>query len=127
MIRDCFLEMDLGILRSSCGSRKNEEALPFARTGDITSRISRRLGPQGTPDSTRGCFYCPSHMNAPNCYVEWFSLRKNHYRFELNPGEAWIVPDAERGAIDQESRRIREALADQMSEGTGSRKESDGT
>ena len=66
-------------------------------------------------------------MNAPNCYVEWFSLRKNHYRFELNPGEAWVVPDAERGAIDQESRRIREALADQMSEGTGSREESDET
>ena len=67
------------------------------------------------------------HPNlAPHPYVEWFSLRKNHYRFELNPGEAWVVPDAERGAINQESRRIREALADQMSERTGSREESDG-
>ena len=66
------------------------------------------------------------HPNlAPHPYVEWFSLRKNHYRIELNPGEAWIVPDAERGAIDQESRRIREALADQMSERTGSCEESD--
>ncbi len=66
------------------------------------------------------------HPNlAPHPYVEWFSLRKNHYRFELNPGEAWIVPDAERGAIEQESRRIREALANQMSERIGSREESD--
>ena len=49
------------------------------------------------------------HPNlAPHPYVEWFSLRNNHYRFELNPGEAWIVPEAERGEIDGESRRIRE-------------------
>jgi hypothetical protein len=66
------------------------------------------------------------HPNlAPHPYVEWFSLMKNHYRFELNPGEAWIVPDAEREAIDQESRRIRKALADRVSEQTSSREESD--
>ncbi len=68
------------------------------------------------------------HPNlAPHPYVEWFSLRKNHYRFELNPGEAWVVPDGERGAINQESRRIRETLADQMFEETDSREESDET
>ncbi len=66
------------------------------------------------------------HPNlAPHPYVEWFSLRKNHYRFELNPGEAWIVPDAEREAIDQESRRIRNALAHRVSEQTSSGEESD--
>ncbi len=66
------------------------------------------------------------HPNlVPHPYVEWFSLGKNHYRFELNPGEAWIAPDAERGAIDQESRRIREALTDRVSEGPASRDESD--
>ena len=66
------------------------------------------------------------HPNlAPHPYVEWFSLRKNHYRFELNPGEAWIVPDTERGAIDQESLRIRKALADRASERPDSREESD--
>lgn len=57
------------------------------------------------------------HPNlTPHPYVEWFSLRKNHYRFELNPGEAWIVPTAERGEIDGESRRIRERSAVQSSE-----------
>ena len=66
------------------------------------------------------------HPNlAPHPYVEWFSLRKNHYRFELNPDDAWIVPDAEREAIDQESRRIRVALAHRVTEPTGSREESD--
>jgi hypothetical protein len=52
------------------------------------------------------------HPNlSPHPYVEWFSGRDHHYRFELSLGEAWIVPEAERGAIDQESRRIRESLA----------------
>ncbi len=57
------------------------------------------------------------HPNlTPHPYVEWFSLRKNHYRFELNPGEAWIVPAAEREEIDGESRRIRDRSAVQSSE-----------
>ena len=57
------------------------------------------------------------HPNlTPHPYVEWFSLRKNHYRFELNPGEAWIVPAAECGEIDGESRRIRDRSAVQSSE-----------
>ncbi|HLZ35905.1 MAG TPA: hypothetical protein VKP13_18020 [Nitrospira sp.] len=61
----------------------------------------------------------------PHPYVEWFSTLDHHYRFELNPDEAWIVPEGERGAIDQESRRIREALADRASERPRSREESD--
>lgn len=57
------------------------------------------------------------HPNlTPHPYVEWFSLRNNHYRFELNPGEAWIVPTAEREEIDGESRRIRDRSAVQPSE-----------
>ncbi len=57
------------------------------------------------------------HPNlTPHPYVEWFSLRKNHYRFELNPGEAWIVPTAERREVDGESRRIRDRSAVQSSE-----------
>lgn len=57
------------------------------------------------------------HPNlTPHPYVEWFSLRSNHYRFELNPGEAWVVPAAERSEIDGESRRIRERSAVQSPE-----------
>lgn len=57
------------------------------------------------------------HPNlTPHPYVEWFSLRKDHYRFELDPGEAWIVSAAERGEIDEESRRIRERSAVQSPE-----------
>ena len=57
------------------------------------------------------------HPNlVPHPYVEWFTLRKDHYRFELNPEDAWIVPAGELSVIDQESRSIRETLAVQMSE-----------
>jgi hypothetical protein len=57
------------------------------------------------------------HPNlAPHPYVEWFSTQSNHYRFELKPDEAWIVPESERGTIDHQSRRIRKALADLLSE-----------
>jgi hypothetical protein len=55
------------------------------------------------------------HPNlGPHPYIEWFSFRSDHYRFELGADEAWIVPEAERPALDQMSRKIREALADRM-------------
>ncbi|MFI5247540.1 MAG: hypothetical protein ACHQWV_03190, partial [Nitrospirales bacterium] len=49
-------------------------------------------------------------------YIEWFSTRKNHYRIELEPSDAWIVPASEVGEIDQLSRMIREALAGRVTE-----------
>jgi len=66
------------------------------------------------------------HPNlVPHPYVEWFSTSNNHYRFELNPNEAWIVPEAERGEIDQESRRIRETLANRVIERSRFEEDSD--
>lgn len=61
----------------------------------------------------------------PHPYVEWFSVRNDHYRFELSAGEAWIVPEGERDAIDQESRRIREACAGRFSDRRRSEEDSD--
>lgn len=55
------------------------------------------------------------HPNlAPHPYIEWFSLRKNHYRFELEPGDAWIVTGEAVAALDAQSQRIRAQLAGQM-------------
>jgi hypothetical protein len=66
------------------------------------------------------------HPNlVPHPYVEWFSTRRNHYRFELNPSEAWIVSEAEMNGINEESRRIRESLAGRGSERPRSEDESD--
>lgn len=50
----------------------------------------------------------------PHPYVEWFSMKKEHYRFELNAEDAWIVREAELEAIDRESQRIRRSLAAQL-------------
>jgi hypothetical protein len=53
------------------------------------------------------------HPNlVPHPYIEWFSLRKNHYRFELEPEDAWIVTGEDLAAIDPQSRRIRALLAE---------------
>jgi len=47
----------------------------------------------------------------PHPYVEWFSGRSNHYRFELEANDAWIVPSGECGVMDEQSRDIRRRLA----------------
>ena len=52
------------------------------------------------------------HPNlVPHPYIEWFSLRKNHYRFELEPEDAWIVTGEAVAALDSQSQRIRSELA----------------
>jgi hypothetical protein len=61
----------------------------------------------------------------PHPYIEWFSTRNNHYRIELDPGDAWVVSENERRDIDQESERIRQALADQVMNQPRPREESD--
>jgi hypothetical protein len=66
------------------------------------------------------------HPNlAPHPYIEWFSLRKNHYRIELAPGDAWIASADEVSLIDGDCRRIRAALADRLHDPPGRRDESD--
>jgi hypothetical protein len=49
----------------------------------------------------------------PHPYVEWFTAGGHHYRFELAPEDAWIVPSAESDLVDQQSRQIRARLAGQ--------------
>lgn len=46
----------------------------------------------------------------PHPYIEWFSMKKNHYRIELAPEDAWIASDAEITEIDSVSSGIRERL-----------------
>ena len=54
------------------------------------------------------------HPNlVPHPYIEWFSLRKNHYRFELESGDAWIVTGDAVAAIDAQIQRIRALLSAQ--------------
>lgn len=66
----------------------------------------------------------PHPMLAPHPYIEWFSIRKNHYRIELRPADARILDEAEAAALDGESRRIRDALTSRF-RSTRDRGESD--
>ncbi len=77
---------------------------------DIAAQV---IGDMETPQvGTVNLISFDPHPNlVPHPYVEWFSTRNNHYRFELNAGEAWIVPEGERGAIDAASECIRKACA----------------
>lgn len=77
---------------------------------DIAAQV---IGDMETPQvGTVNLISFDPHPNlVPHPYVEWFSTRNNHYRFELNAGEAWIVPEGERGVIDAASERIRKACA----------------
>ncbi|NOT97093.1 MAG: hypothetical protein HOP00_12405, partial [Nitrospira sp.] len=59
------------------------------------------------------------HPNlVPHPYIEWFSARKNHYRIELEPADAWIAATSDLVAIDQVSREVRAALAGRVAERT---------
>ena len=55
------------------------------------------------------------HPNlSPHPYIEWFSIRKDHYRIELSPDDASILSDEEASALDADSTAIREALSSQL-------------
>ncbi|HJT21922.1 MAG TPA: hypothetical protein VJ746_15700 [Nitrospira sp.] len=83
--------------------------------GDLAAEV---IGDMENPQiGTVNLISFDPHPNlAPHPYIEWFSIRSDHYRFELGAGEAWIVPEAERQVFDEMSRAIREALADRMRE-----------
>ncbi len=66
----------------------------------------------------------PHPMLAPHPYIEWFSIRRNHYRIELASGDAWILSDREAAELDDASRTIREALSS-LARSTRSRAETD--
>ena len=56
----------------------------------------------------------PHPMLSPHPYIEWFSVNKNHYRIELVPDDAWILPQNEASELDKDSEAIRQALSSQV-------------
>ena len=65
------------------------------------------------------------HPNlAPHPYIEWFSVRKNHYRIELQPSDARILPESEARELDRDSQAIRDTLSSQV-RSTRDREDSD--
>ncbi len=66
----------------------------------------------------------PHPLLSPHPYMEWFSVRKNHYRIELAPGEAWVLSDEEAAELDADSAAIRQAL-ESRAQSTRKREDSD--
>ena len=55
------------------------------------------------------------HPNLPpHPYIEWFSIRQNHYRVELNSDDASILSDEEAATLDSDCTSIRDALSSQL-------------
>ena len=55
------------------------------------------------------------HPNlAPHPYIEWFSIRRNHYRIELSPEDAVVLSDEDAAKLDAASTAIRVALTSQL-------------
>ncbi len=52
----------------------------------------------------------PHPLLPPHPYIEWFSLKEQHYRIELATEDAYIVPDDQAQELDQESQFLRNTL-----------------
>ncbi len=54
----------------------------------------------------------PHPLLAPHPYIEWFSLSGDHYRIELQEGDAQLLNPADASCYEEQSRRIRETYAE---------------
>jgi hypothetical protein len=55
------------------------------------------------------------HPNLPpHPYIEWFSIRQNHYRIELDAADAVILSDEEAAVLTPDSGTIRSGLSSQL-------------
>ena len=81
----------------------------FVDDPNAGSRLLDLVNPQiGTVSSIS---FDPHPLLAPHPYIEWFSSDGDHYRIELQEGDAWLLDFAEASCYDEQSRKIREACA----------------
>lgn len=52
----------------------------------------------------------PHPLLPPHPYIEWFSLKQQHYRIELASEDAYILSDDQAKDLDQQSHDIRTSL-----------------
>lgn len=81
----------------------------FVDDPNAGSRLLDLANPQiGTVSSIS---FDPHPLLAPHPYIEWFSLGDEHYRIELQEGDARLLDPAEASDYEEQSRTIREAYA----------------
>ena len=56
----------------------------------------------------------PHPLLTPHPYFEWFSVDEQHYRIELEPGDAWIMADDELLEVSENTQRIHCELGGQL-------------
>src|SRR5881296_1523583 len=116
--RDLPLEIALDVYLQ--GDFKGEiagKAIRFRNSGFVDEDLAGQvLGDFEVPQVGEVSLisFDPHPLLAPHPYIEWFSIRKNHYRTELAPADAWILTGAEAAALDSESGAIRNALGAQV-------------
>ena len=78
------------------------------------SRLIELSNPQiGTVSSIS---FDPHPLLAPHPYIEWFSQGGDHYRIELQEGEARLLDADEASCYEGRSRQIRQAYAGQSAQ-----------
>ena len=81
----------------------------FADDPNASSRLLDLASPQlGTVSSIS---FDPHPLLAPHPYIEWFSLNGDHYRIELQEGDARLLDSDEAASYEAQSQQIREAYA----------------
>ena len=81
----------------------------FVDDPNAASRLLDLANPQiGTVSSIS---FDPHPLLAPHPYIEWFSLNGEHYRLELQEGDARLLDPAEASRYEEQSKKIREACA----------------
>lgn len=79
----------------------------FIDDPNAASRLLDLVNPQiGTVSSIS---FDPHPLLAPHPYIEWFVLTGNHYRIELQEGDARLLDLAEAATYEVESRTIKQA------------------
>ena len=87
-------------------SFKNSQYVDDPNAG---SRLLDLANPQiGTVSSIS---FDPHPLLVPHPYIEWFSLDGDHFRIELQEGDARLLDPGEASCYDEQSRNIREGCA----------------
>ena len=81
----------------------------FVDDSNAGARLLDMANPQiGTVSSIS---FDPHPLLAPHPYIEWFSLKGDHYRIELQEGDARLLDVAEASCYEEQSRKIKQACA----------------
>ncbi len=111
----------------------------FCLAGDFSGEIAGKVvgfhNPQFIDDSRAGesledfaipqvgkvslISFDPHPLLEPHPYFEWFSLDQQHFRFELDPANAWMMDATQLQAVDHLSQRIHRELSSVLHEQTG--------